>query len=368
MPVKGNLKQLMEAPRMDEKLSSQKSSFYGLLKEWGRLGHRLPNSGIGLYKKVFTNVLVYLKFEEVAFFNDKDQEPYTYMLPLLKSQIEALKGLMFFIDEKELFSGDEADGYIYDMEQRHQDLWQNLFNQYSERGYEKLIESMSKRFEINGLADKVVGKKCLDIGCGGGRQCVSFSRMGAASADGVDFGEENINFANKMKEKLRIKNIQYQVGNAYNLPFDDNQFDIVSSNGVFHHLERLERALAEAFRVLKTGGWMWLYINGAGGMFNDLMDTIKIIMQGTDRNRALDILRSFGLNEHKMYHLIDGFYATYKYTRWHELIAMLEKIGFKNINRLTGTNPTDFNLNKIKADPYGDEKFGEGEIRLIAFN
>ncbi len=56
-----------------------------------------------------------------------------------------------------------------------------------------------------------------------------------------------------------------------------------------------------------------------------------------------------------------------KYSRWEELMAMLEKIGFKNINRLTGTNPTDFNLNKIKADPYGLEKFGDEEIRLIAF-
>jgi len=352
---------------MDEKLSSQKSSFYGLLKEWGQLGHRLPNSGIGLYKKVLTNVLVYLKFEEVAFFNDKDQEPYTYMLSILKSQVETLKDLLLFIEGKELFSGDEADRYIYDMEQRHQDLWQNLFNQYSEKGYEKLIEAMSGRFEINGLADKVMGKKCLDIGCGGGRQCVSLSRLGAASVTGIDFGEENINFANKMKKKLGIKNIQYQVGNAYDLPFEDNQFDIVSSNGVFHHLERMDRAFEEAFRVLKPGGWMWLYINGAGGMFNNLMDTIKIIMQGTDRNRVLDILRSFGLNEHKMYHLIDGFYATYKYSHWGELMAMLEKIGFKNINRLTGTNPTDFNLNKIKADPYGLEKFGDGEIRLIAF-
>ena len=136
---------------------------------------------------------------------------------------------------------------------------------------------------------------------------------------------------------------------------------------MFHHLEHMDRALEEAFRVLKPGGWMWLYINGAGGMFNDLMDTIKIIMQGTDRDRVLNILRSFGLNEHKMYHLIDGFYATYKYSHWKELLPLLEKIGFKNIKRLTGTNPTDFNLNKIKADPYGAEKFGEGEIRLIAF-
>ena len=288
------------------------------------------------------------------------------MVPILKSQIETIKDLLFFIEEKDLFSVDEADSYIYDMEQRHQDLWQNLFNQYSEKGYEKLIESMTKRFEINGLADKVAGKKCLDIGCGGGRQCAAFSRLGAASAAGVDFGKENIIFANKMKNKLGIKNIEYREANAYDLPFTDNEFDIVSSNGVFHHLERMDRALAEAFRVLKPGGWMWLYINGAGGMFNDLMDTIKIIMQGTDRDRVLNILRSFGLNEHKMYHLIDGFYATYKYSHWHELIALLEKIGFKSIRRLTGTNPTDFNLNKINTDPYGAEKFGEGEIRLIA--
>jgi ubiquinone/menaquinone biosynthesis C-methylase UbiE len=357
----------MEALLMDEKHIDHKDSFYRLLKEWGRVGHRLPNSGIGLYNKVFTNVLVYLKFEEVAFFSDIDKQPYSYMIPVLNSQIEALKNLVFFVEEKDLFSGEDADNYIYDMEQRHQNLWQNLFNQYSEKGYEKLIESMSKRFEINNLADKIKGKKCLDIGCGGGRQCVAFSRLGAVEAAGVDFGKENIIFANKMKNKLGIDNIQYYEANAYDLPFEENEFDIVSSNGVFHHVEKMDRALEEAFRVLKPGGWMWLYVNGAGGMFNDLMDTIKIIMQGTDRNRVLDILRSFGLNEHKMYHLIDGFYATYKYTRWDELSAMLEKIGFKNIKRLTGTNPTDFNLNKINADPYGAEKFGEGEIRLIAF-
>lgn len=364
---KKNLEPVLEVLFMDKTHSVEKDSFYGLMNEWGRLGQQLPNSGIGLINKVFTNVMVYLKFEEVAFFNDKDKEPYSYMLPILKSQVETIKNLLFFTTEKDLFSGSEANRYIYNMEERHQDLWQNLFNQYSERGYEKLIESMSRRYEVNGLSEKVPGKKCLDIGCGGGRQCVAFSRLGAASVTGVDFGEENIIFANKMKEKLGVKNIEYKLENAYDLPFPDNQFDIVSSNGVFHHLERMDRALAEAFRVLKPGGWMWLYINGAGGAFNDLMDTIKIIMQGTDRNKALDVLRSFGLNEHKMYHLIDGFYATYVYTRWEDLIIMLEKIGFKNIKRLTGTNPTDFNLNKIKSDPYGDEKFGEGEIRLIAY-
>ena len=184
---------------MDLNLQSQKDAFYSLLKEWGELGSRLPNSGIGLYNRVLTNVLVYLNFEETAFFSDKDKEPYSYMTPVLKNQIEILKNISFFVEEKDLFSGNDTDNYIYDMESRHKDLFQNLFNQYSEEGYEWLIESMTKRFEYNQLSDKVVGKKCLEIGCGGGRQCVSLSRLGAASVIGVDFGEDSIQFADKMK-------------------------------------------------------------------------------------------------------------------------------------------------------------------------
>jgi ubiquinone/menaquinone biosynthesis C-methylase UbiE len=352
---------------MDLNVQSQKDAFYRLLKEWGELGHRLPNSGIGLHHRVLTTLLIFLNFEEAAFFSHKDKEPYTFMVPLLKNQIETLKNVLFLVEEKDLFSGNDTDIYIYHMESRHQDLFQNLFNQYSEEGYEWLIQSMTKRFEYNQLSDKVVGKKCLEVGCGGGRQCVSLSRLGAASVSGVDFGEDSIQFAEKMKKKLGITNIEYKVANAYDLPFGDSQFDILVSNGVFHILESMDKALEEAFRVLKPGGWMWLYVNGAGGMFNDIMDTIKIIIEGTDRDSVFRLLRALGLNEHKAIHLMDGYYATYIYSRWDDLVTLLGKIGFKDIKRMGGTSPTDFNLNKIQSDPYGVEKFGEGEIRLIAF-
>jgi len=348
-------------------VQSQKDAFYRLLKKWGELGSRLPNSGIGLHNRVLTSLLIYLNFEEVAFFSDKDKEPYSYMIAVLKNQIETLKNVLFFVEEKDLFSGSDDDKYIYEMESRHQDLFQNLFNQYSEKGYEWLIESMTKRFDYNQLSGKVVGKNCLEVGCGGGRQCVSLSRLGAASVIGVDFGEDSIQFATKMRKKLGLTNIEYKVANAYNLPFDDNQFDIVVSNGVFNILDRIDKALEETFRVLTPGGWMWLYVNGAGGMFNDIMDTIKIIIEGTDRDRVFRLLRAFDLNEHKSIHLMDGYYATYIYNRWDDLVTLLEKIGFKDIKRMAGASPTDFNLNKIQADPYGEEKFGEGELRLIAF-
>ena len=357
----------MEVSFMDLDIQSQKDAFYRLLKEWGELGHRLPNSGIGLHHRVLTTLLIYLNFEEAAFFSHKDKEPYTYMIPLLKNQIEILKNVLFFVEEKDLFSGNSTDGYIYDTDSRHQDLFQNLFNQYSEEGYEWLIQSMTNRFEHNQLSGKVVGKKCLEVGCGGGRQCVSLSRLGADSVIGIDFGEDSIQFAEKMKQKLGITNIEYKVANAYDLPFGDNQFDILVSNGVFNILENMDKALEEAFRVLKPRGWMWLYVNGAGGMFNDIMDTIKIIIQGTDRDHVFRLLRAMGLNEHKAIHLMDGYYAAYFYIWWDDLVVLLEKIGFKDIRRMSGTSPTDFNLTKIQSDPYGAEKFGDGELRLIAY-
>src|SRR2546429_675657 len=43
-------------------------------------------------------------------------------------------------------------------------------------------------------------------------------------------------------------------GDAENLPFADDVFDIVYSFGVLHHTENTEQAIDEVHRVLKPGG------------------------------------------------------------------------------------------------------------------
>jgi ubiquinone/menaquinone biosynthesis C-methylase UbiE len=42
-------------------------------------------------------------------------------------------------------------------------------------------------------------------------------------------------------------------GDAENLPFDNDSFDIVYSNGVLHHTDSTEKAMKEVLRVLKPG-------------------------------------------------------------------------------------------------------------------
>lgn len=51
---------------------------------------------------------------------------------------------------------------------------------------------------------------------------------------------------------------------AADLPFDDYQFDVVLSFGMLHHVPNRRRALSEAVRVLRPGGWLVGY---------DLLDT-----------------------------------------------------------------------------------------------
>jgi ubiquinone/menaquinone biosynthesis C-methylase UbiE len=65
----------------------------------------------------------------------------------------------------------------------------------------------------------------------------------------------------KAKENARlagVSNIEFREGSAEELPFPDNSFDVVISNGVFNLVVDKARALVEVYRVLKPGGRLLL--------------------------------------------------------------------------------------------------------------
>ena len=54
--------------------------------------------------------------------------------------------------------------------------------------------------------------------------------------------------------KQRLLNMDFVQGDAEELPFSDNSFDIVVSRLAFHHFSNPKRCFSEMVRVLKTGG------------------------------------------------------------------------------------------------------------------
>jgi len=96
------------------------------------------------------------------------------------------------------------------------------------------------------------GNRVLEIGVGAGTDFVNWARHGA-NLTGVDLTEAGVALAH---ERLSLEGLDadLRVADAEHLPFDDESFDIVYSYGVLHHTPDTDRAIAEALRVLKTGG------------------------------------------------------------------------------------------------------------------
>jgi ubiquinone/menaquinone biosynthesis C-methylase UbiE len=97
-------------------------------------------------------------------------------------------------------------------------------------------------------ADVKPGTRLLDVACGSGVAAAQAAALGAR-VTGVDFSPEMIGEARR-----RHPAITFETGDAEALPFPDASFDTVIANFGIHHVERPERAIGEARRVLTPGG------------------------------------------------------------------------------------------------------------------
>jgi ubiquinone/menaquinone biosynthesis C-methylase UbiE len=96
------------------------------------------------------------------------------------------------------------------------------------------------------------GLKVLEVGVGTGADYEQWLKAGA-QATGVDFSEASLNLARKRCELAGLKP-DLRLGDAENLPFASNTFDVLYSYGVMHHSPNPDKCLQEALRVIKPGG------------------------------------------------------------------------------------------------------------------
>jgi len=100
------------------------------------------------------------------------------------------------------------------------------------------------------------GEVVLDIGCGGGVDTLAAAIMvgPGGKAVGIDLLPEMLARARKNLGETRLTNVSFREATAEDLPFPNESFDVVLSNGVFNLIPDKARALAEVFRVLKPRG------------------------------------------------------------------------------------------------------------------
>jgi len=180
------------------------------------------------------------------------------------------------------------------------------------------------------------GKDLLEIGCGMGYDSLEFIKRGVR-VTATDLTETATDFARRHFEVAGVTPSDVRIANALALPFDDNSFDGVWSNGVLHATGDTHAAIQEARRVLKPGGRAiishfyrkpsWMYFMHHVGRENieykeedppvneflyedeilSYFDGFQVVEQVREHHRALPVCRS-GLKE-KLYRY--GFKPAY---------------------------------------------------------
>jgi ubiquinone/menaquinone biosynthesis C-methylase UbiE len=106
------------------------------------------------------------------------------------------------------------------------------------------------------LAELRAGEVVLDLGSGGGIDVLlSARRVGpTGKAYGLDMTDAMLELARKNQAEAGVANVEFLKGEIESIPLPDAAVDVIISNCVINLSADKDRALAEAFRVLKPGG------------------------------------------------------------------------------------------------------------------
>ena len=96
------------------------------------------------------------------------------------------------------------------------------------------------------------GHKVLDLCCGTGDWTLQLADNLKADITGLDFSENMLAVAREKTENFG--NINLVQGDATDLPYEDNTFDIVTIGFGLRNLPDYQKGIREFYRVLKPGG------------------------------------------------------------------------------------------------------------------
>lgn len=267
--------------------------------------------------------------------------------------------------------GFETADTRFDLEVKHHtgQHYGNLFKEFDHKSYfEEAHDLLNTRLIRNNInLSNLHNQTMLDQGCGGGRYTVAWKLFGAKHCTGIDFSDIGIEDAKKRVELAGIKNVDYIKGSVLDMPFSDESFDIVYSNGVLHHTENWQKGIEEQLRVLKKGGWGWQYlIEAPGGIFWDKIEILRAIMKNVNKTFAQKILASLNIPTNRIFYMLDHVMVPIN-TRLSadEIYQALEKNGAINIKRLARGTDFDRVESIYRNIPFAKEKFGDGENRFV---
>ncbi|NEP08913.1 MAG: methyltransferase domain-containing protein [Symploca sp. SIO2C1] len=143
------------------------------------------------------------------------------------------------------WNNDPCGSHYVQQSQQHTLEW---FLEAKNYRYQEYAPWMSKVMEFANHAEE----KVLEIGGGMGTDLSQFALHGAQVTD-IDLSSGHLALA---QENFNLQGLsgEFIHHDAEELPFEDNYFDLIYSNGVIHHTPNTVEMVREIYRTLKPGG------------------------------------------------------------------------------------------------------------------
>ena len=114
-----------------------------------------------------------------------------------------------------------------------------------------------KRWKKNilNIAEKLKPINALDIATGTADIAINLGSISNCEVIGVDISEQMLNVGREKITKMKLtKSVRLESGDAENLNFKDNYFDLVTIGFGVRNFQNLKKGLSESFRVLNEKG------------------------------------------------------------------------------------------------------------------
>lgn len=139
---------------------------------------------------------------------------------------------------------------MIDVKSRMKATWEDgdyaSFAEYMQPGAVQILENWQLRPK----------QHLLDIGCGSGQSAIPAAKHGH-TVTGIDIAENLIAHA-KVKAQLENLNVQFDVGDAEALPYQDKSYDVVISMIGAMFAPQPDRVVSEMARILRPGGKLYM--------------------------------------------------------------------------------------------------------------
>lgn len=135
----------------------------------------------------------------------------------------------------------------------------------------------------------------VDLGAGEGLISQLLARR-AEKVVCVDNSPKMVEFGSDLAKKNGFTNLSYKLGDIEAVPLDDNTFDCALLSQALHHAPHPQKAVEEAYRILRPGGQL-IIIDLLEHQFEKARDLYADVWLGFSENKLYQILKTVGFRK-----------------------------------------------------------------------